>query len=686
MSSRSAADERLQAIVASVSEAIITLDAAQRIVLFNPAAERLFRCAAAEAIGGTLERFIPAPSRARHAEYVAEFGRTEAGIRSMGKERLLTGVRADGEHFPMEAQISHVTTRGKRFYTVVIRDVTERKQADAEREALHLREREARARAEAATLAAERVQMIVDAALVDLPVDDLLRELLDRIRSVLETDTAVILLREGDVLRVRAALGVEEEIQRQVRVPIGEGFAGRVASDRRPMVLEDVDYGKVVSAYLRTKGIRSLAGIPLLIEGRVLGVLHVGSLHTRQFGDDELRVLQLAGERIAVAIERAQASEAEREARAAAEAANRAKDAFLSTVSHELRTPLTAMLSWLRVLRDGRVKGEKAERALETVERTGQAQAKLIDDLLDVSRILGGRMRLELCVLDLADLVHEAVEALRPMADQKGIAVGLALAAARVSGDPDRLQQVAWNLVHNALKFTPCGGRVDVELTARSDDAVLVVRDTGRGIDGSFLPFLFTRFQQAQSVESRGTGGLGLGLSIARHLVELHGGSITADSGGDGAGATFTVRLPLHGRVSLPATAGLPRLDGIRVLIVDDEANAREALQALFEQAGAQVRTAGSVREARAALEADALDVLVSDIRLPDADGYELVRGLRATTQLRALPAVAITAYHREEEEQAALDAGFQLRFRKPIEPVHLMQAIADLAAASRDD
>jgi PAS domain S-box-containing protein len=674
----------LRAIIASATDAIIVLNGAQRVILFNPAAEQMFRCSAREILGHPIDRFLPEAVRSRHADYIRAFATAGAAPRPMGAERVLSAVRADGEHFPIEAQISRATVGEENLYTVVIRDITERKRAEAEREELLRSERDARTRTERAMQLVERVQTIADAALAGESLDDLLRELLTRTRAVLDTDTAVILLRDGDALRVRAALGIEEDVQRQVRVPIGEGFAGRIAAERRPIVLEQVDYARVVSHYFREKSIHSLAGVPLQVGERVTGVLHVGSVRPRRFSDDEVQILQLAAERIAVAVERAAAHEAERAARAAAEAANRAKDEFLSTISHELRTPLTAMLGWVRVLRHGKLTGDALERALTTIERSGRAQAKLIEDLLDLSRMMNARLRLEMRAIDVRAIVDAAVEALRPMAAERRVTLTLAAGAepAIVVGDADRLQQVIWNLVHNAVKFTPPAGRVDVAIRRLAAEVQIVIRDTGRGMRADFVPGLFEPFYQADTVRQRHSGGLGLGLSIARQLVQMHRGRLTGESPGEGAGSTFTVVLPLA-QTAADASAGdrsahPDRLDRVRVLVVDDDPNVRDTVQALLEVSGAIVRTAGSVAEAHDVLREWQHDVLVADIRLPDADGYTLLHEIR-TRHAAGVPAVAITAYE-DEDETRILAAGFHSRLVKPIESDDLIAAIARLA------
>ena len=377
-----------------------------------------------------------------------------------------------------------------------------------------------------------------------------------------------------------------------------------------------------------------------------------------------------------------------RQARAEAEAASRAKDQLLSIVSHELRTPLAAMMGWIRVLAQGKITPERTARALRTMERNGRMQAEMIDDLLDVSSSVTGRLRLKLGPVDLGAVAQAALEAIRPDAAAKGVRLEASLdAGATVVGDATRLEQVVSNLLNNALKFTPAGERVELHLERTAHEARLVVRDTGRGIAPEFLPQIFEPFRQADDVKLRKSGGLGLGLAIVRSLVEQHRGTVKAESAGEGTGATFTVTLPLStAAASDPpdpehaVRADGPRLDGVRVLLVDDEMEACEALGALLEERGAEVLTAFSVRDARQALDKWQPDVLMSDIRMPDEDGYALVRHLRATG-LRAIPAVAITAYHHEEYGDRTAAAGFDAYVSKPVEPDGLVVLLASLTA-----
>jgi PAS domain S-box-containing protein len=383
-----------------------------------------------------------------------------------------------------------------------------------------------------------------------------------------------------------------------------------------------------------------------------------------------------------------------------AQEANRLKDEFLATVSHELRTPLTAILGWAHLLRAGRLDEEGAGKALETIERNARAQSQLIDDLLDVSRIVTGKLRLDVVPVDPHSFIDPAFEAVRPAADAKGVRLQKVIdtGVGVVMGDPARLQQVVWNLLSNAVKFTPRGGRVQVRLERVNSSVEIAVSDTGAGIAAEFLPHVFERFRQADMGTTRHHGGLGLGLSIVRHLVELHGGAARADSGGEGTGSTFTVSLPVApvqqkeaaggrahheaARDTLPAHECPERLDGVKVLVVDDEPDARELLAAGLGQCGAEVVTASSAREALEAVAGATFDVLVSDIGMPGEDGYELIQRVRALPPAAGgtTPAVALTAYARTEDRLRAMRAGFEMHVSKPVELTELVVVIAKLA------
>jgi signal transduction histidine kinase len=380
----------------------------------------------------------------------------------------------------------------------------------------------------------------------------------------------------------------------------------------------------------------------------------------------------------------------EREARREAEAANRIKDEFLATLSHELRTPLNAILGWAAILVRGGVDRPTIERAGEVIERNARAQAQLVSDLLDVSGIITGKTRLELEPVSVAATVETAVESVQPAAEAKRIVVEVDVAPdlPALHADPARLQQVAWNLVANAVKFTPEGGHVRISARRQGDEVELAVRDDGVGIPAEFLPFVFERFRQRDSSASRTHGGLGLGLAIVRHLVELHGGSVAAESDGDGRGATFRVRLPGRpapaggSEARQPAESAGASLAGFRVLIVEDEEDTRELCRMLLAAEGAEVRLAGSAESALAEVARFRPDVVLSDIGLPGEDGYSFLRRLRALPESEggSVPAAAMTAYAGEADVERAREVGFGVHLAKPITPQRLIATVAELA------
>jgi PAS domain S-box-containing protein len=370
-------------------------------------------------------------------------------------------------------------------------------------------------------------------------------------------------------------------------------------------------------------------------------------------------------------------------------AANRAKEEFLATLSHELRTPLNAMLGWTRLLRTGKLDSAGMARALETIERNAHMQEQLIADILDLSRIVTGKLRVDLRPIELEPVLEAALDALRPAADAKGVHLTSdVVESATVLGDPDRLQQVVWNLLANAIKFTGAGGHVHLSLDRKGPQAEVRVTDTGEGITPSLLPYVFDRFTQGDASVTRPHGGLGLGLSIVRHIVELHGGQVQASSEGPGRGAIFAVRLPI--RAVRAAARPLPPRDhpltGLRVLVVDDDADAREVVSLALADCGARTRGAGSAREALQVLPDFRPDVLVSDISMPGEDGYTLIRRIRALAAagLADLPAVALTGLSDVNERGRALTAGFQQFIPKPVEVDQLAQVVRSLAQAKR--
>ena len=451
--------------------------------------------------------------------------------------------------------------------------------------------------------------------------------------------------------------------------------------------------------------LRSCLSLPISSRsGLLLGRLLLGHPQAGMFSARSERIVWAIAAQAAVALdntrlyaaatraaeERKVLLDSEREARAEAERTNQLQDDFLATLSHELRTPLSAILGWAQVLRRGTRDQADLHRGLQSIERNARAQAQLIEDLLDMNRITSDKVLLDLQPLAPASVIASAIETLRPAADAKHITIHSSIAsdADTIMGDPGRIQQVIWNLLSNALKFTPQGGQVDIGVCREATRLAITVADNGVGIKKDFLPHVFDRFRQADASTTRKHGGLGLGLSIVKHLVEQHGGTVTASSAGDMQGASFTVRLPL----GTPTTAarkavGVPSashdLRGIRVLLVDDEADGRELTQRILRDHHAEVHGAGSVEQALQLLAQVRPHVLVSDIGMPDADGVDLLTQIRAHTSpgTARLPALALTAFAQAQDRQRALASGFQAWVAKPLDPAELVAAVAQLAA-----
>ncbi|HEU4873562.1 MAG TPA: ATP-binding protein [Pyrinomonadaceae bacterium] len=430
---------------------------------------------------------------------------------------------------------------------------------------------------------------------------------------------------------------------------------------------------------------------PLSHEGRVIGTLTIIEDVTERVAREAELQAQIEA--------RSRLLSSEKLARSEAERANRLKDEFLATISHELRNPLNAILGWAHMLRLGKLTDVNAERAVETIYRNAKSQAQLVSDLLDVSRIISGKLRLDVRTVDLIYIINAAIDSIRPAAEAKGIRIQAMLdpAAGPISGDADRLQQIVWNLLTNAVKFTPKGGRIQVKVQRINSHVEIVVSDSGVGISKEFLPYVFDRFRQADASITRTHGGLGLGLSIVRQLVDLHGGSVGVQSEGEGKGTTFTITLPFVGVVSNQNDAesvhptqgddvnsfeGLPSLQGLKVLVVDDEADTRELIREVLKECGSEVITSRSAEEALAALEEHKPDILISDLGMPDEDGYSLISKIRALPDERGgqIPAAALTAYARAEDRMRVLRSGFQFHLPKPVDSAELVTVVASLA------
>ncbi|HEY9799270.1 MAG TPA: ATP-binding protein, partial [Leptolyngbyaceae cyanobacterium] len=440
---------------------------------------------------------------------------------------------------------------------------------------------------------------------------------------------------------------------------------------------------------LRQVGFKSAMTVPLRTQTQILGVISFTSAESGQrYDHNSLKLAQELAYRASFAIDNAQLYRQAQRDRTKAEAANRVKDEFLAVLSHELRSPLNPILGWTKMLRAKRLDAAKVEIALETIERNAKLQAQLIEDLLDVSRILQGKMTLNVAPVNLITTIKSALETVQLAAEAKNITIKTILnpIAAAVVGDENRLQQVVWNLLSNAVKFTPSGGKIEVQLEQVDDIyAQIQVKDNGKGIAPEFLPHVFEYFRQEDGATTRKFGGLGLGLAIVRHFTELHGGTVQASSQGQDLGATFTVRLPLKFVQQLSAddsiVGSMTDLTGVQILVVDDDADMRELAEFILTQSGAQVTTAASAMQALHILSKSVPDLLLCDIGMPEMDGYTLMRQIRQWSPQAGgtMKAIALTAYAGELNQQQALTAGFQKHIPKPVEPEELVQTIFQL-------
>ncbi|OUL19762.1 hypothetical protein BV378_31585 [Nostoc sp. RF31YmG] len=428
--------------------------------------------------------------------------------------------------------------------------------------------------------------------------------------------------------------------------------------------------------------------VPLIVGGRVLGAITLVSTSGRDYDDRNLILTEELARRAATAVDNARLYTAEQTAREAAETANRIKDEFLAVLSHELRSPLNPILGWSNLLQTQNLDDQTSAYALKTIERNARLQAELIEDLLDISRILQGKLSLNISPVDLVSVITAAMETVRLSAEAKSIAIHTMRdpEVGQVLGDSSRLQQIIWNLLSNAVKFTPEGGRVDIHLEQIGTQAQITISDTGKGISSDFLPYVFDYFRQENSTSTRKFGGLGLGLAIVRHLVELHGGTVQAQSQGEGQGATFIVKLPLMQQrlqVNNDTTEPQPALDlsGVQILLVDDDTDTRDFLSFFLEEYGANVTATASAAEALAALTQSQPDILLSDIGMPEVDGWMLINQVRMLPpeQGGQIPVIAITAYAGQINAQQALSAGFNKHLAKPVEPTELLEMIINL-------
>jgi signal transduction histidine kinase/ActR/RegA family two-component response regulator len=482
---------------------------------------------------------------------------------------------------------------------------------------------------------------------------------------------------------------------------VGTG-EGKLIRETAPDFYESIARTPQHLEMMKELGTTSWIIVPLRVQEHTFGALMLAYGGSRRsYDDNDFALAREVARRAASAIDNAHLYDLSQIARARVEAATRAKDEFVAMVSHELRTPLNAILGWLRLMNGGTLDEAKRQHALDVIQRNAQAQDRLVADLLDISRIITGRLRIKLSQVDLSDVVEMAIETVRPAAETKRIRIEIDLDRenAVLRGDGERLEQVVWNLLANAVKFTPKSGVVRVRLRRVESDIELVVEDSGQGIEPSFLPHVFEVFQQQDQSFARPHGGLGIGLSIVKHIVDLHGGSITAHSAGKGTGATFSVRIPISPLIS--ATLGVSRvppaaltrdrtdlptgLTDLHILVVDDDPDARELLTTMLESSGMEVRTAATVPEALALLAFYTPTVLCSDIGLRDDDGYALIRHVRSLTDPKksSVPAIALTAFGRNDDRKRALVEGFNVHLTKPVEPATLVRVVLELAGRS---
>jgi PAS domain S-box-containing protein len=521
---------------------------------------------------------------------------------------------------------------------------------------------------------------------------DLIDRLFKQLSAHFQLEVYFNYLIEGDRLRLQSYAGMPEQIANSIEwLALGESVSGAVAL--LPLVLENVQCStNPLADFIRTRGITAYVCYPLLSQGQLLGTLAFGTTRWTCFDSVELAMLQTVCKQVATALERSRLiTELQQQAEELTRV-NRIKDEFLAVLSHELRSPLNPILGWAKLLQSRTLDPALQIKAIETIERNAKLQSQLIEDLLDISRILNGKLKLKVESVDLEATIRAALETVQLAANAKLIQIQTTFVPLQIWGDTNRLQQVVWNLLSNAIKFTPEGGSIEIKLEHSQTQAQITVRDTGKGIRPDFLPYVFESFRQADGSTTRKFGGLGLGLAIVRQVVELHGGTVQAESPGEAQGAVFTVWLPLRSAGldasdSSPAVTPTPDrlpLSGLQILLVDDEVDSREFVAFVLEQAGALVTAVASATDAIVAWNQMKPDLLISDIGMPETDGYALLRQIRSlypSDRLSDQPvlAIALTAYAGETDRKRAFQAGFQRHLTKPVEPEKLIEAIGNL-------
>lgn len=693
--------EMLQASLAttlrSIGDAVIATDAEGRVTITNPVADRLTGWPEAEARGRPLDEVFRIFNEHTREPVVSPVAKVLELGHVVGLANHTVLVHRDGKReTPIDDSGAPIRGPSGAIEGVVLvfRDVTEKKRDETRRSLLE----------EATAALSESLDYEVTLAKVA-------RIAVPRLADWCAIDVAVegrdgprrLAVAHVDEAKVRYAQELIERFPRDPNARSGVANVLRTGkSELYPVISDDlIRAGAVDEEHLkisRSLQLRSAMVVPLVTRGRTVGTMtFVWAESGHSYSKDDLAFAEELARRCAVAIENARVYAAEQHARQSADIANRAKDEFLAMVSHELRTPLNAIMGWAKMMSSSPLDEKKRTRAIETIDRNAVAMAQLIEDLLDISRIISGKMRLEVQPVELTRVVEAAIESVRPAAEAKSIRIAHTSGGdiPPVVGDPTRLQQVVWNLLSNAVKFTPKSGAIDVDVDREEAGIVIRVRDTGKGIEPDFLPHVFDAFRQQDASHTRSRGGLGLGLAITRQLVELHGGQVEAHSEGAGRGATFVVHLPLAAvasglspqqsetrQIRVESSFERPaQLRGVRVLVVDDEEDARQLVKAILDECGCSVTLAGSAAEAMQLLQKEVPDLLISDIGMPQQDGYDLIRQVRALPAASAakLPAAALTAYARAEDRRRVLDAGYSLHIPKPVEPSELIAVVLSL-------
>lgn len=680
-------EERYRCIVETAEEGIWIIDAENKTSFVNNKIAQMLGYSVSEMLGTSLFNYMDEEGKAIAA---ANVERRRQGIEEQHDFKFL---RSDGS--PLWAIVStnpiFDATGQYQGALGMVTDITQRKQTEERLHFLAEASNQLVASFDDKTILTNLTQLavprIADCCVVDLVSDDGLQRV-----AVAHVDST--------------KLELLYELNRSYPLDLNQpGQMIEVLLTGKSVVVAEVTDSILINGsrdnehlnMLRQLNLKSYIIVPLCARGRILGVISFVSVYSeRRYGQEDLALAETLASRAALAVDNARLYRESQEA-------NLMKDEFLAILSHELRSPLNAILGWAKLLRTRNFDSATTARALETIERNAQSQTKLIEDLLDISRLMRGKLSLQMRPVNLVGIIEAAHDTVLLTSQAKGVQLETVLdsAVGLISGDANRLQQVVWNLLTNAIKFTPQGGCVQVKLERVGSHALISVRDTGMGISPGFLPFVFDRFRQADSTTTRDQGGLGLGLAIVRQLVEMHSGTISALSEGEGKGATFIVELPLLAEThvkpplasndakipqdailvpSLPSdTTGL--LTGVRVLVVDDETDTLEFLTATIESYGAEVKAVASAFEALEVLERWQPDVLLSDIGMPGEDGYSLIRKIRALPSelARQIPAVALTAYAREEDRRQALEAGFQMHLAKPVDVAELVAVVANL-------